>query len=78
MTLLYTGAGVAAAGFGLALGWDALQAAGTGWVVAYVVTSGVALVATLGVGLWWFVGGVGERRLEHVLENDFAQQLDSE
>lgn len=78
MTLLYTGAGVAATGFGLALGWDALQDAGTGWVVAYVVTIGVALVTTLGVGLWWFVGGVGERRLEHVLENDFAQQLDSE
>lgn len=78
MTLLYTGAGVAAALFGLALGWHTLQNAGGGWMAAYLVTLGLALAATLGVGLWWFVGGVGEARLESILDRDFARPIDPE
>ena len=27
--------------------------------------------ASLAVGLWWFVGGEGERRLAKVLDNEF-------
>lgn len=78
MTLLYTGAGIAAALFGLALGWETLQTAGGGWVAAYLATLGLLLAATLGVGLWWFVAGVGEGRLASILQNDFARPIDSE
>ena len=73
MTLLYTAAGAVAAGFGLALGWEVLRAAGGAWMGAYLATISVTLAATLGVGLWWFVGGVGERRLDAILRNEFAQ-----
>jgi len=27
------------------------------------------------VGIWWFVGGEGERRLERVLEGRFGEAL---
>ena len=72
MTLLYTGVGIAAGVFALALGWETLRTAGGAWPAAYLVTLGLALVATLGAGLWWFVGGAGERRLEAILDQDFA------
>jgi hypothetical protein len=36
------------------------------------------MAATLGVGLWWFVGGVGEARLESILDHDFARPIDPE
>jgi hypothetical protein len=71
MTLLYTGAGIAAFGFGLALGWEALETAGAPWTLAYLSTLGVALIAAVGVGFWWFVSGTGERRLRQVLDATF-------
>ena len=67
MTLFITGFGVAAFGFGLALGWPALTGQGSGWAIAYLGVLGAATIAALGVGLWWFVGGEGERRLHAVL-----------
>jgi len=71
MTLLYTGAGIAAFGFGLALGWETLESAGAPWTLAYLGTLGVALVAAVGVGFWWFVAGTGERRLGEILDTTF-------
>jgi predicted alpha/beta hydrolase len=66
MTLLATGAGIAAFGFGVALGWETLQDAGGARAAFYLATLVIALVAALGTGLWWFVGGAGERRLAAV------------
>ena len=69
MTLLYTFTGVLAFGFGLALGWRPLLDAGAGWAAAYLISLSVLAVASLATGLWWFVGGEGERRLATVLED---------
>lgn len=71
MTLFYTALGVAAFGFGLALGWPHLVEAGTGWTVAYLTSLGAAGGVALGVGTWWFVSGAGERRLSDVLDQHF-------
>lgn len=68
MTILYTAMGVAAFAFGLALGWDTLISSGTAWTVSYLAVLGGLTVASLVVGLWWFVGGAGETRLAAVLE----------
>lgn len=64
MTLLYTLFGVLAYVGGLALGWEALDGA---WVIAYPLALGALTVASLAVGLWWFGGQVGMRRLDEVL-----------
>ena len=69
MTLFYTALGVAAFAFGLALGWDTLTSAGTGWTLAYLGTVGGFTITSLAVGWWWFVGGIGEKRLARVLES---------
>jgi len=69
VTLFYTALGVIAFGFGLALGWNTLIDAGSGWTVAYLGALGTLTVAGLITGMWWFVGGTGERRLAAALEN---------
>lgn len=69
MTALYTLLGVLSAGSGLALGWSTLTAAGAGWIVFYLGSLGGLVVASLAVGWWWFLTGVGERRLRGVFEN---------
>lgn len=69
MTLLYTVMGVLAFAFGVALGWHPLFDAGAAWAVAYLAGLGGLVLASLGTGLWWFVGGEGERRLAQVLED---------
>lgn len=76
MTSLYTLLGVFSAGAGLALGWTTLTAAGTGWVVFYVGSLGGLLLASLGVGWWWFLRGAGERRLRAVFENPLGSVQD--
>lgn len=68
MTLLYTALGIIAFGFGLALGWDTLMSSGLGWTVSYLGALGLVTVSCLVVGWWWFVGGVGERRLTAILD----------
>ncbi len=68
MTLFITAMGVAAFTFGLALGLPVLGDHGPGWVVAYLASLGLLTIGALGVGLWWFVGGEGERRLSSILE----------
>ena len=69
VTLFYTALGIAAALFGLALGWSEVLADASGaWQIAYLGAVGVLAVAALVVGGWWFVAGVGEARLRNVLE----------
>lgn len=68
MTLFITGIGVAAFCAGVALGLPVLRDHGAVWTIPYLGTLGVATVAALGVGLWWFVEGEGERRLAAILE----------
>ena len=67
MTLLITSVGLAAFLFGLALGLPVLNDHGSWWAVSYLVFLGITTVGALGVGVWWFVGGEGERRLNSVL-----------
>lgn len=69
ITTFYTVAGVVAFGVGVALGWETLTASGTGWIVFYVGTLGALTLGSLVAGIWWFVGGEGERRLGSVLDD---------
>jgi hypothetical protein len=71
VTLFYPVVGLIASGFALALGWAVLDAARAVWMVSYLVSLGALTVATLAVGIWWFVGGVGERRLKQILDARF-------
>lgn len=71
VTLFYTALGSACFLFGLALGWPVLDAAGGWWRAGYLGVLGSLVMLALGVGAWWFVGGVGERRLTHVLDAEF-------
>jgi hypothetical protein len=68
VTLFQTALGVAAAGFGTALGYtNFLQLQAGSWDGVYFTTILVLAGAALAVGVWWFVGGEGERRLREVL-----------
>jgi hypothetical protein len=71
VTLFYPVIGVVASGFALALGWAVLEVAQAVWMVSYLISLGSLTVAALAVGVWWFVGGVGERRLKEVLDSRF-------
>jgi hypothetical protein len=71
MTLFLTGLGAALFGFGLALGLPVLMDHGPGWTAAYLSILAVSVVASLGVGMRWFAGGAGERRLRDVLDRSY-------
>lgn len=68
MTLFITVGGLAAFLLGLVLGLPVLNDHGSWWTVSYLAFLGIATLGALGVGLWWFVGGEGERRLRSVLD----------
>lgn len=70
MTALYTGVGVTTYVVGLILGLPVIESAG--WSTAYVAVLGSFTAAALAVGLWWFPGGAGERRLRHILDDAFG------
>ena len=77
VTIFYTLIGALAYGFGLVLGWDILMddaspALATSYLVGVI---GLTLTA-LAFGVWWFVGGVGERRLQTVLEGRFGRAVE--
>lgn len=77
VTVFYTVLGVFAYLFGLILGWDTLVDAPAGVAGLYVVgLFGVTLAAFV-VGLWWFVTGAGERRLQQVLDTQFGGTMDA-
>lgn len=71
MTLFITGTGIAAFGFGLALALPVIDGHGGAWIAAYLAVLGTFTLAALAVGMWWFVGGAGERRLRVVLDRSF-------
>lgn len=74
VTIMYTVIGAVAYVFGLVLGWDVLSAASATIQILYLVPLIGLTVAVLGVGLWWFVGGEGERRLQAVLDTEFENK----
>lgn len=68
VTLFHTALGLGAAGFGMALGYaNYLQFQPGPWDGVYFTTIIALGIAALSVGLWWFVGGEGERRLREAL-----------
>ena len=72
VTIFYTVLGAFAYLFGLILGWGTLVDAPVGVAVLYAVgLFGITLAAVV-VGLWWFVTGAGERRLQSVLDTQFG------
>ena len=77
VTIFYTLIGVFAYVFGFVLGWEVLSGASTGILVLYLVgvlgLTGAALIT----GIWWFVGGEGERRLRRVLDDRFGHPLEA-
>lgn len=76
VTIIYTAIGAFAYVFGLVLGWETLSVApsaiGIGYLVGLIGLTGFALA----VGMWWFVGGVGERRLSAVLAQRYGQTME--
>ena len=72
VTLFFTALGVSTYAFGLALGLPFLDAAGSGWTVAYLSGLSLVTLAALLVGWWWFVAGAGERRLRAILDDRFG------
>lgn len=76
VTIFYTLIGVFAFVFGLVLGWGILMdETSPAMAAGYLVGLGGLTVTALAFGLWWFVGGVGERRLRGVLEERFGESL---
>lgn len=72
MTILVTANGVWAMVVGLWAGWGTLLGFGTAAQLTYLVVLGSFVAGALATGLWWFVGGVGERRLQAVLARRFG------
>ena len=75
VTIFYTVIGAFAYLFGLVLGWDTLMAAPLPVILLYSLGLYGMTIASLLVGIWWFVGGEGERRLQRVLEGRFGVPL---
>lgn len=76
MTILYTILGALAYAAGLVLGWQTLEAAGSGWTLFYLGSLGLLTFGSISVGWWWFVAGAGRRRLVGVLDSNFARPRD--
>lgn len=73
MTLFTTMGGLVAAVAALWLGSDRLSGMVLATRLSYLGTLGGLAIAALGLGLWWFVGGVGERRVRDVLAPVFGR-----
>lgn len=71
MTLLITTNGVISALAAIAFGQDVLTSWGSAATVVYYSLVGLLAAAAMGVGVWWFVMGEGERRLSAVLAERF-------
>ncbi|MGB9357128.1 MAG: hypothetical protein WCC01_01095 [Acidimicrobiia bacterium] len=72
VTIFYTVLGAFAYLFGLILGWDTLVDAPVGVAVLYSFGLFGVTLASFVVGVWWFATGVGERRLQQVLDTQFG------
>lgn len=75
MTMLYTVLGILAFAAGLGLGWSTLASAGIGWTAFYLGSLTSLTLGSLVAGWWWFVAGVGERRLAEVLDGSFGARV---
>ena len=75
VTVFYTVVGAFAYVFGLALGWESLTSSALPLTILYCVGLFGLTITSLLVGIWWFVGGVGERRLQRVLDGRFGASL---
>ena len=76
VTIFYTLIGAFAYVFGFILGWDVLTEQASPAVAAVYLVGVIGLtVAALAFGVWWFVAGVGERRLAAVLEDRFGEPM---
>lgn len=75
VTIFYTVVGALAYVFGLVLGWDTLMSAPVPIAALYSVGLFGLTIASLLVGIWWFAGGEGERRLQRVLDHRFGEPL---
>jgi hypothetical protein len=71
VTVFYAVLGAMAYGFGLGAGWTVLSELSAASRALYLLPLLTLTAASLTVGLWWFVGGEGERRLAKVLDNEF-------
>jgi hypothetical protein len=69
VTAFFTAIGVAGYALGMHLALESIDGgAAAGLFVGVLV---VVTAASLGVGLWWFVSGAGERRLSAILDARF-------
>jgi len=71
MTAFYTVIGALVFAVGLVGGAQAIASSNRLVSVVYLLTMIVVTLITLVVGWWWFPGGVGERRLRHILDETF-------
>lgn len=74
MTGLYTLVGVGVYAVGIVLSLDVIGSsvsvrAGAAYLIGLAAVTVIAAV----VGVWWFVGGEGERRLRHILDESFPR-----
>jgi len=72
MTLFITANGVWAMVVGLWAGWATLLELGYSARLTYLVVLGLFVAVSMATGIWWFVGGAGERRLDAVLATRFG------
>jgi hypothetical protein len=72
VTLFLTALGVAGFAYGTYLGVEHLE--GQAAVAIYLAGLALFTIASLGVGLWWFTAGTGERRLTDILDVHFPPQ----
>jgi hypothetical protein len=60
----------------LAVSLDVLSDAGRADIgFAYLATLAIFTLGSLAVGGWWFVSGIGEERLQTVLDTSFGRDL---
>lgn len=72
MTIFYTVSGIVAFIVGLGLSLDVLANSGRAdWGFAYLATLATMTLSALIAGGWWFVTGVGEKRLRTILDRHF-------
>lgn len=73
MTALYTMVGLGVYVIGVVLSLDVIgDGIGVRAGAAYLISLAVVTVAAAVTGVWWFVGGEGERRLRTVLDATFG------
>lgn len=68
VTAFFTFLGAVGYALGLVLAVQHLSAPAIAWLLAALVPP---TIGSLAVGLWWFVAGTGERRLEDALDRGF-------